>query len=97
MADHAVTNHGVHAIKEAVIEIKTARVFSGFGRKLLIFLAEFYKIFSHKAELHRVVHVNACEFVRMAPECFRQRSGIRNRVIEMHRSDMKPVFLPESK
>ena len=59
MADHAVSDQGIRAIKEMVIEIKTARLLqlASIGN-LLILVPEFWKMRSQQIELHRVVHID---------------------------------------
>ena len=49
---------------------------------------------SKQIELHRLVHVDAYEFARLAPERFRQRLRVGNRLVKMHRRHMKPMSLP---
>ena len=59
MADHAVSDQRVRAIKEMVIEIKATRFFSWRCWKLLVFTLEFWKASSQQIELHGAVHINA--------------------------------------
>ena len=49
---------------------------------------------SQQIELHWVVHVNPNEFAGLAPERFRQRLGVGNRLVKMYRRHVKPVPLP---
>src|SRR6266404_682961 len=97
MADHAVCNQRIRAIKETVIKVKPARFSSGFSWKLFIFLAEFWKPLSQQIELGRVVHVDTHEFAWPIPERFRQGLCIGNRLIEVHRCHVKTMPLPHPK
>ena len=94
MADHAVSDQCIHAIKEMVIEIKVARFFNWRRWKLLILIAEFWKARSQQIELHGGVHVNAHQFTRPIPQSFRQALSVRNRLIEVHRRYMETMPLP---
>jgi hypothetical protein len=44
--------------------------------------------------LRRLIHVDAYEFARSAPERVRQRLSVRDRLVKPRRSHMKPMSLP---
>src|SRR5215468_10610593 len=97
MTDYTVRYQCIHTIKETIPEIKLSLPFSRVGWEALVFLPKFTEMVLQQIELHCILHVNASELTRMAPKRFGQQSRIRNRLIEMHRSNVKPVFLPASK
>src|SRR6266550_4361231 len=97
MANHAVRNQRIRAIKETVTKVKPARFSSGFGWKLFIFLAEFWKSLSQQIELDRAIHVDTHEFARPIPERFRQGLCIGDRLIEVHRRHVKTMALAHPK
>src|SRR5215471_11056617 len=94
MTDHAVRNQSIGPIEQLVVEIKTVSLPDRFGRKLLVFRPELWEVFLQQIELHRIIHGDACEFARFRPERFRQRLGVRHRLIKMCRCDVKPMLLP---
>src|SRR5258708_32927383 len=95
MADHAVSDQCIRAVKEMVIEIKVARFFSWRRWKLLVLIPEFWKTRSQQIELHGGVHVNAHQFTGPIPQSFRQTLSVRNRLIEVHRCHMKTMPFPD--
>ena len=97
MADHAVSDQRVCAIKEMVIEIKVTLFFSWRCWKPLIFTLEFWKARSQQIELHGAVHIDTHQLTRPIPERFGQALGIRNRLIEVHRCHMEAMPFPGRK
>src|SRR5262249_19060430 len=88
MADHAVSHQHIDSTKRAPFSWRR------FGWQLLIFLTVVYKMVSEQIELCRFVHINAYQLARLAPEPFRQRFSVGDRLIEMRRRHVKPMSLP---
>src|SRR6478672_1868769 len=97
MAGHAVSDQGVRAIKEMIIEIKVARFFSWRRWKLLILIAEFWKMISQQVELHGGVHVNAHQFTPLSPQRIRQALSVGDWLIKVYRCHMEAMAFPERK
>src|SRR5712675_961291 len=88
MADHAVSDQCIDATKRPLLSRR--RLYW----KVVIFVPEFCKMASQQLELYRVVHVNPHEFAGLAPERFRQRSRVGNRLVKMYRRHVEPMSLP---
>src|SRR5215216_118963 len=96
MTHHAVSHQCVCSVKEMIPKIKPILLFGWRRGKVLIFVAEFCKSMMQQMQLHRIIHVNAWEVHRPAPDCFRQRLRVGNRLVEMDGCYMKAVSLPTS-
>ena len=94
MADHAVRHQGInhHQIDRSQIKL----IGWSFPLEQFHIRHETLKNALQQIELHWVVHINPNEFARSAPERFRQRLGVGNRLVKMYRRRRETRGSPNS-
>ena len=70
MANHAVSDEGISAIKEIVTKIKVARVLAGGSVGNCSYSSRNFEKLSQQVELHRLIHLDAYEFARLGSRAF---------------------------